>query len=134
CWGDNSLGQVSPLPSGTFSLVGVGYYHNCGVRDDGTVACWGYNGFGQAPQVSISPPTLPDGTEGDAYSQQISASGGASPYTFGVVGGSLPPGLSLSGSGLLSGNPTTGGTFTFTVQAVDDHAIGATRQYTVNIA
>lgn len=40
-----------------------------------------------------------------------------SPYTFSAVG--LPPGLTLSKSGTISGTPTVSGTFTYTVTAVD---------------
>lgn len=46
------------------------------------------------------------------YTQQGSATG---PYT--VSSGSLPPGLTLSGSGLISGVPTAAGTFGFSVMA-----------------
>jgi hypothetical protein len=41
------------------------------------------------------------------------------PYTFTLTQGSLPPGTSLSASGLLSGTPTQAGTFPFMVQACD---------------
>jgi beta-glucanase (GH16 family) len=50
--------------------------------------------------------TLPDGTIGSAYSFQMVATGGTPPYRWLVQQGSLPPGLSLSSSGLLSGTPT----------------------------
>src|SRR5690606_5822117 len=46
--------------------------------------------------VTVSPGTLPDGTVAAAYSQTVSASGGAAPYTFTVTAGALPAGLSLS--------------------------------------
>jgi hypothetical protein len=41
-------------PAGTFTQVSAGGSHNCGVRADGTLACWGWNDYGQA--------TPPDGT------------------------------------------------------------------------
>ena len=52
------------------------------------------------------------------YSNQLSACCVAA-YTWNQIGGSLPPGMTLSTSGLLSGTPTTSGTYTFTVQALD---------------
>lgn len=55
-----------------------------------------------------------------AYSSQISASGGWSPYSFSQVSGSLPTGLSLAANGTLSGTPTTPGTYNFTVRVTDD--------------
>lgn len=45
--------------------------------------------------------------------------GGTTPYTWSIVSGSLPPGLTLSISGLISGTPTTSGTCSFTVQVKD---------------
>ena len=47
-----------------------------------------------------------------AYSDQLTVTGGTSPFTWSVSGGSLPPGVTLGAStGLLSGTPTTAGTY-----------------------
>jgi hypothetical protein len=43
------------------------------------------------------------------YSHQLSVYGGTGPYTWSIWAGSLPAGLSLSSSGLISGTPTTAG-------------------------
>lgn len=69
--------------------------------------------------VTVSPGTLPNGTVAAAYSQTITASGGAAPYTFAATAGALPAGLSLSPAGVLSGTATAGGTFNFTATATD---------------
>jgi len=53
---------------------------------------------------------------------QLSASGGTSPYTWTATG--LPAGLSISGSGLVSGTPTVRTTYAVTATATD--AVGAT--------
>ena len=64
--------------------------------------------------------SLPDGIEGTAYSQTLHAAGGATPYTWSVVAGALPPGLSLASStGVISGTPTAPGTYTFAVEVTD---------------
>jgi hypothetical protein len=80
------------------------------------------------PQVGlvITTSLLPAGTANVAYTQQLSATGGATPYTWLVVGGALPPGLNLAADGTLSGVPTTAGTYTFTAEVMD--ANGATAQ------
>ncbi|MBW8811172.1 MAG: putative Ig domain-containing protein, partial [Lysobacter sp.] len=71
-----------------------------------------------APPVTlIAPATLPNGTVATAYSQAITASGGIAPYTYAITAGALPAGLTLSSAGALSGTPTAGGTFNFTVTA-----------------
>ena len=52
--------------------------------------------------------------------RRLTASGGALPYTWSIVGGSLPPGLTLSSSsGVITGTPTIVGTFSFTAQVSD---------------
>ncbi|WP_198513201.1 Ig domain-containing protein, partial [Brucella pituitosa] len=68
--------------------------------------------------ISISP-SIPDTRVGKSYSQQLSASGGSSPYSYSISSGSLPAGISLSSSGLLSGAATTAGKFDFTIKATD---------------
>jgi hypothetical protein len=63
-----------------------------------------------------TPSPLAAGTVGTAYSQQLAATGGTTPYTWTVAAGSsLPAGLNLSTSGLLSGTPTAAGTFNFSI-------------------
>jgi MBG domain (YGX type) len=67
------------------------------------------------------PPTLSDGQYGSAYnSQTLTVIGGFPPYTFSVTAGSLPPGMSLSNAGTLSGTPTAAGAYSFTVTATDN--------------
>jgi Putative Ig domain len=59
------------------------------------------------------------GTVGAAYSAQLSATGGTAPYSFSVISGSLPNGLTLSSTGAISGTPTAAGTANFTAQVED---------------
>jgi hypothetical protein len=71
------------------------------------------------PIVFTSSATLPSGTSGTPYSQQITATGGTGGITYTVTFGTLPPGLTLSSGGLISGTPTQPGGYTFTVTATD---------------
>jgi uncharacterized protein YhjY with autotransporter beta-barrel domain len=84
--------------------------------------------------VSISTTSLPQGTGGVAYSQSITAAGGATPYSFAVTAGALPPGVSMSSAGVVSGTPTAAGTFNFTVQVTDAATQTATQPLTLVIA
>lgn len=82
--------------------------------------------------ITIAPAQLPDASQNFAYSQQLTASGGLSPYTWSVVD-TLPLGLTLSNSGLLSGTPTVAGTIPFTVKAVDANGNDGTKLYNLRI-
>jgi hypothetical protein len=83
--------------------------------------------------ISITPASLTP-TVAASYSQQLSASGGQSPYTYAVLTGTLPAGLSLSSGGLISGTPTSDATANFTVQATDANGCPGTQSYTVTPA
>ena len=64
--------------------------------------------------ISTTSP-LPPGNVNSSYVQPIAANNGSAPYTnWTVMSGALPPGLTLSSAGLLSGTPTTTGNFSFT--------------------
>src|SRR5205807_2589476 len=85
------------------------------------------------PTITLAPPTLPGGTQGTPYNQTITAVGGQTPYTFTVTVGSTPPGITLSAAGVLSGTPTTAGSFPFTVTATDANACTGSQAYTLVI-
>jgi hypothetical protein len=75
-------------------------------------------------QISPPPPALPDGTNGVAYNGTnvtLSATGGQSPYTWSLTADSaLPPNLTLSSGGVISGTPAaTSGTYDVVIQMTD---------------
>jgi hypothetical protein len=69
--------------------------------------------------VSIATTTLTNGVVGLPYSSSIQAANGTSPYTFAITAGTLPAGLTLAASGVISGTPTTAANSTFQVQVTD---------------
>ena len=71
--------------------------------------------------VVIMTTTLPSATVGTAYSFSLAAGGGVAPYTWTVLG-TLPAGITMSGSGVLVGTPTAAGTSPLTFTAVDSHS------------
>ena len=93
-----------------------------------------------SPPLTITTTSpLPGATVGVVYNTtgvQFAASGGTSPYTWLITSApaTVPPGLSLSGAGLLSGTPTgTGGAYTFTVQATDAASHTASGSFGVTV-
>jgi hypothetical protein len=83
--------------------------------------------------LTVSPASLPNGTQGTAYSQTVTASGGTGPYTFALTAGALPTGLTLSAGGVISGTPTGSGVSNFTVGATDSIGDTGSHAYSVNI-
>ncbi len=72
---------------------------------------------------------------GVPYSDSFVATGGTPPYTFAIVAGALPPGLSLNPStGLISGTPTTPGPYNYTGQVTDSLGATATASCAITVA
>ena len=90
-----------------------------------------------APLV-ISPASgaLPDALANAAYNTALTTTGGIGPATWSVTSGSLPPGISLSATGVLSGSSTVVGNYAFTIQAADSGAPQqkAIASYTLTVA
>jgi hypothetical protein len=86
--------------------------------------------------VSITSPSLPQGTINTAYSATFAATGGTPPYTWSIVTGTLPAGLTLSSNGTISGTPTTVGSSTILVKATDSASTpqSGTGTYSLNIS
>jgi hypothetical protein len=81
--------------------------------------------------VKIATSELRDAEAGIPYSQALSVSSGKPPFTWALAGGSLPAGLSLSSSGLISGSPRLAGEYTFTVRATGARKQTDTKQLTL---
>lgn len=82
--------------------------------------------------LTLSTPDLPDGTLGFDYFALLDAEGGDGQFSFEVVTGRLPSGLTLTADGRLSGQPEATGTFDFTLQ-VSSGGQNGTRTYSVEI-
>ena len=79
--------------------------------------------------ITVNPdPTItgtpPPGNVGAAYSTTLVATPGTSPLVWSFASGTLPPGLTFSTTtGVISGTPTTLGTFNFAVKVVDSSSV-----------
>jgi uncharacterized protein (DUF2141 family) len=74
--------------------------------------------------LSIRTVAFPEAVQSQQYLQSLDPVGGAGSYTWQITDGTLPTGLNLSNTGVLSGIPTGTGIFNFTAQVSD--ANGAT--------
>ena len=93
----------------------------------------GFSAASGGATIVITPTSLTSVDVGVSVSQTFTATGGTGPYTWSVIGSSLPTGLTLSGAGILSGNPTVGGTYNFTIRATDSLGNTADQPYTWTI-
>jgi predicted outer membrane repeat protein len=86
--------------------------------------------------LTVGPASLPAAQVGASYSQTFTATNGTGPYTWSLSSGSLPAGLALNPStGALTGTPTAGGTFNFTVNVVDNGtASAASKAYSLTVS
>ncbi len=88
--------------------------------------------------LQITTTTLPSGTNGLNYSQQLNGTagvpfGGGVPYSWSLASGSLPANLNLATNGLLSGSAAVNGTFNFSVHAKDALGIIATQPLSLTL-
>jgi large repetitive protein len=85
--------------------------------------------------LSLTFAAPPAGQVAVAYTDTLTAAGGATPYTWSVSAGTLPAGLTLAATtGVLAGTPTTAGTFSFTVKVTDASSQTATKATSITIA
>jgi hypothetical protein len=91
------------------------------------------NGAVAAQHLCVMTTALPGGTTGDSYATTVIASGGAAPYHWSLMSGRLPPGLSLSTAGVISGVPTVVGTLPFIVRVTDAHGTAATQGLSIAV-
>ena len=92
------------------------------------------NTFINGSLTILTPSLLPAGHIGSFYSLPLTATGGNPPYSFSLIAGTLPPGLSLSGSGVISGTPTVNTSTTFTVGVADTIFASASQSFSLTIS
>jgi hypothetical protein len=91
-------------------------------------------GFATPPAtLAILSSSLPDAVAGRPYSGQVTLFGGIAPYLITVTNGSLPTGLSIDNTGLITGIPNASGNFILTIQVTDSAAQPSTTTQVLSI-
>jgi hypothetical protein len=145
-WGVNRVNLAAPVTPGnnatfTFNVTApaaTGLYNfQWRMAQDGvgSFGDTGLNGVvnvtsGAVAPLAITTTSIPHGNRFVSYSAQINVTGGEAPYTWTVSSGTLAPGLTLnSNTGVISGTPTTAGTYIFTVTVRDQGGRSTSRSY-----
>lgn len=128
-WGDGTPSDTNAVfvqnPDGTFSVQDSHPYAAAGtysVTVTITNACGTTvtaTGTAVVVNFTLNPSSLPPAQAGTYYTQTLTALGGTAPYSYTLTVPGLPPGISLSPTGVLSGTTTLAGTFSFQVTATD---------------
>lgn len=129
----------------TFTTFPAGAEYE-GTTARGKTAYWQFNSaFAQAADVStavdgvaalrVTTMSLPDGTQNEAYSATLSATGGTPAYTWAVSEGTLPDGIELEADGTLSGTVGASAvTQDVTFKVTDSKGLPASKQLTITIS
>src|SRR5262249_32435009 len=126
----SSTGSISGTPTGlgTFSI-------NVQVDDSSSPPLQVTRTFSitVASILAITTTALPAGFKDLAYSQQLQATGGTTPFTWLVTSGTLPAGLTLTTAGLLAGTPAAVETQNVAITVTDSRGVVSTKNITVTV-
>lgn len=109
---NGATGAISGTPSavGTFSFT---------IRATDTLAASASGSY----TVQIANFALTNATTGYSYYYKLNASGGTAPYFWTVTGGSLPQGMVIDSTGVISGVPSKAGSYIFSLKVTDSRGL-----------
>lgn len=109
------------IPDAIETLLGT----NPSVADTNSLAAKGNGNATAGSNVPLLVGTI--ATVGQAFSYGLTSPTGTAPFTWNLTGGSLPPGLTMSTGGVISGTPTQLGSYTFQYASTDSGTPQTTR-------
>ena len=134
-WYDPTANSYSPVSGSPFANTSTHNFTPPGNNSQGSPD-WVLLLTAATGPLQIVTSSLPQGTVGMNYSGQLLALGGWPPYywSLSLASPPLPPNLSLSTAGLLSGVPATGGNFNLIAQIADSSNVVAAQSLSLTIA
>ena len=130
--------RVVPIPRSRFLTVLARNYSlvlHSAVALSLLQSCGGGSSTSSSAPLAITTTSLTGGTVTEAYTATLTATGGTgSGYAWSISAGTLPGGMILAGTGILSGTPTAAGTFSFTAAVTDSSQASATASLSLVIA
>ena len=135
----SSISSIPTVFSASLSGLTAGTTYHYRAKAVGTTTSYGtdqiFTTLAVSAPLNITTTSLQSGTIGITYSQTLAATGGTSPYNWSINSGSLPAGLSLSSSGVISGTPTAAGSPTsVTFKVTDANSLTATQSLSITTA
>ena len=109
---------LSSVISGTPPAAAPATSFSVKITDSNSVSNTANLSIAVTTPMSFAAPTVPPGVLNTAYNTTLTATGGLAPLTWSSTG-TLPPGLTLSAAGVISGLPTTTGTYNFSAKVMD---------------
>jgi Putative Ig domain len=83
--------------------------------------------------LAITTTTVPQGQQGNPYSEVFAATGGTTPYSWSVSAGTPPAGIIMNANGDFAGTPTAAGTYAFTVTVTDGKSKTANGNFSTTV-
>ncbi|WP_374442808.1 choice-of-anchor J domain-containing protein [Epilithonimonas sp.] len=129
---------ISGLPAPTSGRIAFRYFVTSGGPTGTNSDYIGIDNVVYTPYVcpafTMTPGgALTAGAAGSPYSKTLTQTGALGTPSFAITAGTLPPGLTLSSSGTISGTPTATGTFNFTATVADASGCSGSQNYSITV-
>jgi large repetitive protein len=112
---DEGVARGTPTQAGSYTFF-ITVSYSCGLKFPSDQQ-YTINVNPAPPHLVVSTTSMPDAAINQSYTAPALTASGDTVNSWTLAGGTLPPGLTLAPTGVISGTPTQSGTFGFTVQA-----------------
>jgi hypothetical protein len=128
---DEGVARGTPTQAGSYTFF-ITVSYSCGLKSASDQQ-YAINVNAAPPHLVVATTSMPDANISKAYTAPALTASGDTVNSWTLAGGTLPPGLTLAPTGVISGTPTQSGTFGFTVQA-NGNGTTDTKQLSIFVA